>query len=102
MLITMYSLKQNRKQKNIGVGVQWVYKYKFRSSKVEDAITFGQWVKQRRNALGLTQAELGNLAFCSAVMIKKIEGNQRRPSIQIARLLARHLKIVPKNHPAFM
>src|SRR5258706_1488448 len=69
---------------------------------MEAKSTFGQWVKQRRKALGLTQAELGRLVSCSRVMIIKIEGNQRRPSIQIARLLARYLKIAPKERSTFM
>ncbi len=69
---------------------------------MQDTITFGQWVKQRRKALSLTQTELGRLVFCSAVMIKKIEGNQRRPSAQVAKLLARYLKIAPKNCAAFL
>ncbi len=69
---------------------------------MEDTATFGQWVKQRRKALNFTQAELGNLAFCSAVMIKKIEANQRRPSIQVAKLLARYLKIAPKDYATFL
>jgi len=66
---------------------------------MDQTTTFGQWVKQRRKALGLTQGELGQLVFCSAVMIKKIEANQRRPSVQIARLLVRYLKI-PRKHQA--
>jgi predicted ATPase/transcriptional regulator with XRE-family HTH domain len=69
---------------------------------MEATSTFGQWVKQRRKALGLTQAELGRLVSCSKIMIIKIEGNQRRPSIQIAKLLLRYLKIAPKERSAFM
>jgi transcriptional regulator with XRE-family HTH domain len=69
---------------------------------MEATSTFGQWVKQRRKALGLTQAELGRLVSCSKIMIIKIEGNQRRPSIQIAKLLLRYLKITPKERSAFM
>jgi predicted ATPase/transcriptional regulator with XRE-family HTH domain len=69
---------------------------------MEATSTFGQWVKQRRKALGLTQAELGRLVSCSKITIAKIEGNQRRPSIQIAKLLARYLKIAPKERPAFI
>src|SRR5258706_3126871 len=65
-------------------------------------ITFGQWVKQRRNALNLTQAELGRLVSCSAVMINKIEGNLRRPSIHIAQSLAHYLKIAPIEHATFI
>lgn len=67
-----------------------------------DTITFGQWVKQRRKALGLTQSELGNLVACSKVMIIKIEGDERRPSIDLAMLLARSLKIPPAERSAFL
>ena len=69
---------------------------------MEDTITFGQWVKQRRKALGLTQIELGGLVSCSLAMVKKIESDQRRPSIRTTRLLARHLKIAPQERSAFM
>lgn len=69
---------------------------------MERTITFGQWVKQRRKSLGLTQAELSHLASCSTVMINKIEGDSRRPSLQIARLLARYLRIGPQEHAAFL
>ena len=69
---------------------------------MEDTSTFGQWVKQRRKTLGLTQVELGGLISCSAVMVKKIESDQRRPSIRITRLLARHLKITPQERSSFM
>jgi predicted ATPase/transcriptional regulator with XRE-family HTH domain len=69
---------------------------------MEATSTFGQWVKQRRKALGLTQAGLGRLVSCSKIMIAKIEGNQRRPSIQTAKLLVRYLKIAPKERPAFI
>lgn len=64
--------------------------------------TVGGWVKQRRKVLGLTQTELGRLVSCSKVMINKIEGNQRRPSIQMTRLLLRHLKIPPREQAAFI
>ena len=64
--------------------------------------TFGEWVKQRREILGLTQAELGHLVFCSRAMITKIEADQRRPSVQNAKLLARYLKIDAKEHSTFM
>jgi predicted ATPase/transcriptional regulator with XRE-family HTH domain len=69
---------------------------------MEATTTFGQWVKQRRKVLGLTQTELARLVSCSKIMIIKIEGNQRRPSIQIAKLLVRCLKIAPKDRSAFI
>ena len=64
--------------------------------------TLGAWVRQRRKLLSLTQNDLGRLLACSKVMVNKIEGNERRPSIQMTRLLIRHLKIPPKQRAAFI
>jgi len=69
---------------------------------MEDTTTFGQRVKQRRKALSLTQVELGRLVSCSVVMIKKIEADQRRPSVRVTRLLARYLKIAPGDRVGFI
>lgn len=55
--------------------------------------TFGQWMKQRRKQLDLTQEELAALVACSPVTIRKIEANQRRPSKQVAAALAQALKV---------
>ncbi|NLG97658.1 MAG: helix-turn-helix transcriptional regulator [Chloroflexi bacterium] len=55
--------------------------------------TFGQWVKVRRKSLDLTQEQLALLVGCSVVTIKKIESNDRRPSRQIAQLLAERLRL---------
>ncbi len=51
--------------------------------------SFGLWVKQLRKELDLTQAELAGRAACSPVTIKKIEADERRPSKQMADMLAR-------------
>lgn len=60
----------------------------------EDGIvTFGDLVQMRRNDLGLTRPELARRVGCSPVTIKKIELGERRPSHQIAELLAEHLSI---------
>lgn len=59
----------------------------------EGGISFGETVQRRRNALGLTRAELAQRIGCSPVTIKKIERDERRPSLQIADLLADHLLI---------
>ena len=56
-------------------------------------LTFGSWVKQRRRELDLTQEELSLRVGCSLVLIQKIEGGRRRPSKQIAELLAQHLAV---------
>lgn len=55
--------------------------------------SFGSWLRRRRRALDLTQGELARRVNCSLSTIVKIEGDQRRPSRQVAELLARHLSI---------
>ena len=55
--------------------------------------SFGYWVRRRRKALDLTQAKLAEKIGCSLITIKKIEQDERRPSHQMAELLATHLLI---------
>jgi predicted ATPase/DNA-binding XRE family transcriptional regulator len=58
--------------------------------------SFGSWIRRRRRALDLTQQELARRVNCSLSTIVKIESDQRRPSRQVAELLAQHLSI-PEN-----
>ena len=55
--------------------------------------SFGHWVQQRRKVLGLTRADLAQRVSCSQETIKKIERDERRPSRQIAVLLANALAV---------
>ena len=55
--------------------------------------TFDLWLKERRRSLGLTRKELAERIGCSTVTIVKIETGERRPSRQIAELLAVSLGI---------
>ena len=64
--------------------------------------TFGKWVKRRRKALDLTQQELAKRVGCSLATIIKIEADERRPSRQIAELLAHELDIPPDQHGLFL
>lgn len=64
--------------------------------------SFGRWLKQRRKALELTQDDLARLVNCSEITIRKIEANERRPSKQIAELLADQLSIAPSERTAFL
>jgi predicted ATPase len=54
---------------------------------------FGEWLKLRRKGLDLTQNELAQRAGCSVFALRKIEAGERRPSKQLARLLAEALEI---------
>lgn len=55
--------------------------------------SFGYWVKRRRKVLDMTQADLAGKVSCSLSMLRKIERDERRPSEQLAELLADHLAI---------
>src|SRR5437764_106082 len=61
-----------------------------------------QWLKQRRKELDLTQLDLAERLGCSDDTIQKIEAGGRRPSRQVAQLLARCLEIPPEEWPAFV
>ncbi|MFN2198482.1 MAG: helix-turn-helix domain-containing protein, partial [Anaerolineales bacterium] len=65
-------------------------------------ITFGEWLKLRRKQLDLTQVELSERAMCSVVMIRKLESDARRPSKQMAAILAEALEIPAEEQGAFI
>jgi transcriptional regulator with XRE-family HTH domain len=67
-----------------------------------DLSPFGAWLKARREILGLTQKELARAVGCSVSNLRKIEAGERRPSKQVAEMLATHLEIAPEEYDAFM
>ncbi|MEM7331630.1 MAG: ABC transporter substrate-binding protein [Chloroflexota bacterium] len=58
-----------------------------------DIVSFGGWVQKRRNQLRYSRTALAKLVICSPDTIKKIERDERRPSLEIAELLAEHLQV---------
>ncbi|MFZ5807642.1 MAG: tetratricopeptide repeat protein [Chloroflexota bacterium] len=64
--------------------------------------SFGEWLKKRRKTLDLTQEELAERAGCSIFALRKIEAGERRPSKQLAALLADALEISEKDKPTFI
>ena len=63
---------------------------------------FGEWLKLRRKKLDLTQTELAQRAGCSVFALRKIESGERRPSKQLAGLLAQALDIPPEEQSKFI
>jgi len=63
---------------------------------------FGEWLRQRRTALDLTRAELARCAGCSVSALRKIEAGDRRPSKQLAGLLAGCLHIPADEQTTFV
>src|SRR4051794_9421597 len=58
-----------------------------------DNLLFGTWLKNRRTQLDLTRKQLADKVGCSSMLIYKIEVSERRPSKQIALILAHVLQI---------
>jgi predicted ATPase/DNA-binding XRE family transcriptional regulator len=69
---------------------------------METLYSFGEWLRRRRSALGLTRAELADCAACSVSALRKIEADERRPSRELAELLATCLCISSEEHAQFM
>ena len=65
-------------------------------------VSFGYWVQQRRLALELSRPDLARRVGCSPVTVKKIERDERRPSHQIAELLADQLAIPDQDRDKFI
>ncbi len=61
----------------------------------------GQWIKHHRRILDLTQAELADRIGCALSTLQKIEEGSRRPSKQMAELLAIHLELSAQERPSF-
>ena len=64
--------------------------------------SFGNWIRRRRKALDFTQDDLAGRVGCSTSAIFKIEADERRPSRQIAELLATHLEIPTDQRAVFI
>lgn len=68
----------------------------------ETTASFGYWVRRRRQALDQTQAMLARQVGCATVTISKIERDERRPSRQMAALLAENLMIPDDEREQFL
>jgi predicted ATPase/transcriptional regulator with XRE-family HTH domain len=64
--------------------------------------SFGAWMQRRRKALDLTQKELARQVGLSPVTLTKLERDERRPSRQVAWLLAEALVIPSTEREAFV
>jgi predicted ATPase/DNA-binding XRE family transcriptional regulator len=65
-------------------------------------ISFGEWLKRRRNGLGLTQEQLALQINCSTSALRKFEAEERRPSAQIVEQLAKMFGIPTDERTSFL
>jgi predicted ATPase/DNA-binding XRE family transcriptional regulator len=69
---------------------------------MDEQLSFGRWVRRRRKALDLTQAELARLAGCAEGTLRRLEADEMRPSKQLAALLAERLEVAASDRSAFV
>lgn len=67
-----------------------------------ETLSFGNWIRQRRRALDFTQEQLAASIGCSLSAIRKIEADERRPSRQVAELLADTLVVPAGDRAVFL
>src|SRR5512135_627347 len=64
--------------------------------------TFGAWLRQQRSQLRLTREQFAERVGCSVALLRKIEDGERRPSTQIAELMANSLNIPESDRATFV
>ena len=74
----------------------------FSSGEKDLSLCFSEWLKRRRQELDLTQEQLAQRASCSVFAIRKFEMGERRPSRQLAWMLAQSLEIPAESQPTFI
>jgi predicted ATPase/DNA-binding XRE family transcriptional regulator len=65
-------------------------------------VSFGEWLKRRRLAAGMTQAQLADKAGYAAITLRKIESEQRRPSAQMVARLAEIFEVSAEQRSDFL
>jgi predicted ATPase/transcriptional regulator with XRE-family HTH domain len=65
-------------------------------------VSFGYWLKLKRKTLDLTREQLAERVGYSAATIRKIEDEERRPSMQVAARLAEIFNIPGNERAAFL
>jgi predicted ATPase/transcriptional regulator with XRE-family HTH domain len=69
---------------------------------VEGGSSFGTWLRARRKALDLTQFDLAERVGCAEATVQRIEVGERRPSKQVAALLAEALGVPAADRAQFL
>ena len=65
-------------------------------------VSFGEWLKRRRQVLGLTQEQLALQLNCSTSALRKFESEERRPSSEIVEQLAEIFNIPQEERKSFL
>ena len=64
--------------------------------------SFGQWLRQRRRRLDLTQQALADQVGCARITLRRIEANALKPSKELAQILLERLGIPERERPNWL
>ena len=67
-----------------------------------DDISFGEWIRQRRHILDLTQQELADQIGCARITLRRIEAGTLKPSKELAQILLEKLDAPLANDEAWL
>jgi len=67
--------------------------------KAPEEISFGEWLRQRRRMLDLTQQALADQIGCARITLRRIESGGRRPSKELAQILLSKLGVPEIERP---
>ena len=62
---------------------------------MNESISFGSWLRQRRRALDLTQQAFADQVGCARITLSRIEADTLRPSQQLASIILENVGIPP-------
>ena len=70
--------------------------------KTPEEISFGEWLRQRRRMLDLTQQELADQVGCARITLRRIESRALKPSKELAQILLEKLGIPEIERPRWV
>src|SRR4030095_12405254 len=60
---------------------------------MNESISFGAWLRQKRRALDLTQKALADQVGCAEITVRRMEADEYKPSNELAHVLFEKLGI---------
>ena len=72
------------------------------NNKAVEEISFGEWMRQRRRMLDLTQQALADQVGCARITLRRIESGALKPSKELAHILLDKLGIPETEHPQWI
>lgn len=67
-----------------------------------EEVLFGDWLRQRRRMLDLTQQALADQVGCARITLRRIESGARKPSKELALILLEKLGAPPANRESWL